>query len=262
MPTQSHPPTEKHTQSDTHTHSNMQNDPQTLIGAYIPRTPTTGQAHLGTCVRAQTYSLQEQRCACSTRKVSLTWTGVGLTPPPPCDPLLPLTSPRPPVQWPAPAQAFHLLFLLHDLSLCPFLNSALTSGSAGTLLFLQLQRAKEIFAKRAGAQCFESLPAQPQSAKFSLLSWDDGCGQPRPAPGPDRGTVPGKLAQCQFSSQGWGHTGLALGSEPGKVPRAAARGRGFCIREDVDRALGFSVSLSLLGQGAQGSAHLEEPEGL
>lgn len=38
-------------------------------------------------------------------------------------------------------EPFRPLFLLLILSLCPFLNSALPPGSAGTLLFLQLQGA-------------------------------------------------------------------------------------------------------------------------
>lgn len=60
----------------------------------------------------------------------------------PCGPPVvlawPRTSPRPPGPQPALPEPLHPLFLRHILSLCPFLNSVLPPGSAGTLLFSQL----------------------------------------------------------------------------------------------------------------------------
>lgn len=154
--------------------------------------------------------------------------------------------------------------------MCPFLNSALPPGSAGTLLFLQLQGAnsqregKALLRGRVPnvlSHCQPSLEGQ----SFPPFSWDGGCGQPAPAPRPAGGTFPGKLAQylCQVSPRGWGQSGLALGSAPRKVSRPAARRRGFCISEDVSRALEFSLfHFPLQGGELQGSVPLCGSENL
>lgn len=88
-----------------------------------------------------------------------------------CGPAQPLATLTPPAPRPALPEPLHLLFLLHILSLCPFLNSVPLPGSAGTLLFLQLQGANsqregKAFLRRRGPDALSHHQPSPKGQSF------------------------------------------------------------------------------------------------
>ena len=130
---------ETHPESHTCIHSNMQNDCGHMC-AYTRGALWGEHTHRHVCPHRHTVSSNTHACALLEQfhQCEQAW---GQRHCFPCGPRAVPDHHQPPRPQPALPEPRHLLFLRHILSLCPFLNSVLPPGSAGTLLFSQLSGA-------------------------------------------------------------------------------------------------------------------------